>query len=85
MESELDRGIAKHVDLFSQPSRAITAGGSTTRRLVGLFAIRFNGKERNRFTLGRIGRQHGVIPFLGCRLMTSDCRQFQGRLLQDSA
>lgn len=64
MKSELDRGIAKHVDLFSQPSRAITATGGITPRLAGLFVIRLNGKERNRFTLGRIGRQHGMILLL---------------------
>jgi ribosomal protein L13 len=64
MKPELDCGVAKHVDLFSQPSSAITAAGSTTRRLAGLFAIRLNGKERNLFTPGRIGRQHGVILFL---------------------
>ena len=64
MKSELDCGVAKHVDLFSRPSRAITAAVSTIRRLAGLFAIRLNGKERNLFTPARIGRQHGVILFL---------------------
>jgi hypothetical protein len=81
MKPELDCGIAKDVDLFSRRIRAITATGRTTQWLPGLFALRWNGQERDLFTAGRIAGQNRVILCFRYHLMAVGRCKFQRRLL----